>query len=213
MFGYTYTKLWSLCPFTIMGVWLIFAMWQPYLFNDIKNVYYSMGIDLVDMLPHMPTWMHAYVLIHACTYTYRLMYVWLHTYLNVYIDICMDAHRHVYIHTCVCIHSSTSHYIHTHIHRDSCMLGTDIDRPTMVCLPTYKHHYTQKFMHVCLHIHIHIYIQHAWIHTYLHAYNIYAYQQCTNSWKCVHALIHIYIHTFIYAYIHACMSTYIYIHV
>ena len=38
-------NVWSLCPYSIMTVWLLFAMWQPYFLSNIKSVYSDMGVD------------------------------------------------------------------------------------------------------------------------------------------------------------------------
>ena len=73
----------------MMPIWIIFAIWQLYLFRVICD----RGVS---------TW---YTYMHTCiptciyTYTYRLMYVCLHTYLNVYIHICMHAHICTYSRT------------------------------------------------------------------------------------------------------------------
>ena len=39
-------SIWSRCLYSKMAVWVIFAMWQSYLFNDIKHVYSDRGVNI-----------------------------------------------------------------------------------------------------------------------------------------------------------------------
>ena len=78
----TCQKVESICQFGIMDVWLILALWQPYLLSGISNVF------TVTHTTHTKC-------IH--TYTYILIYVWLCIYLHIYIYACM----HTYMSTCI----------------------------------------------------------------------------------------------------------------
>ena len=71
----------SLGTCIIISVWVLFTMWPPYLFNDIKYMYSDMGVDLT----------------HVCTYAHVHAYIYTHTCIYAYIDI--DSCMSDYIHT------------------------------------------------------------------------------------------------------------------
>ena len=105
----------------IVAVLLIFAMWQPYLFSDIKYVFSDTGVDVCT---------HACICTHTHAYmqTLRLMYVWLHTYLRyTFIYVCMHTYMSIYIHIYACLdtyistclknmYACTHKYMYAYIH-------------------------------------------------------------------------------------------------
>ena len=38
-FGPCMQKCWFSWPFSVMAVWVIFTIWQPYMLNDMSNLY------------------------------------------------------------------------------------------------------------------------------------------------------------------------------
>ena len=82
-FGINIQKCGSISANSIMVVWLIFVMWQPYLFSDIKYVYSMMGVGI------------RYICMYKCihTYTYSIMYV-----LCSFLYACMHAYMSIYTH-------------------------------------------------------------------------------------------------------------------
>ena len=95
-----YAHVRSICPCSIMSVWIIFLMWQTYLFSDIMcTVTWEWRLDT-----------------HACShrgipaYVYSYMHTYIHTFMYVYIHI--DMHT-TYMYPCTYV--SMSVYIHTHM--------------------------------------------------------------------------------------------------
>ena len=70
VFMHLYTIVGAIFLFGIMTVWLIFGMWQPYLFSDIKYVHSDMGVETWNTCMHIYTHVHTNVYIQACMSDY-----------------------------------------------------------------------------------------------------------------------------------------------
>ena len=104
----------STCPYSIMAVCLIFAVWQAYLFIDISCVYSDTGVDIWYTYTHTQgcicTLIHTHIdsclFGYTCTYMYIFMYECLHTYMSTYIhpDLCTHMYTHLdaSVHVCMC---------------------------------------------------------------------------------------------------------------
>ena len=188
------------CPFSIMTVWLIFAMWQPYLFSDILNISAVLwSRDLVHMHAHIHTYMHACM--HAYIYTYIDKHI--HPCLPTYIHTYLDADLHSYTRACL-----ATTYIDTH----SCISAN---------IQTYWHAFNiYVYMYVCINTYMFAYMHEdslmhmqALIHTYKHIHR-YSYMS-VYIYTFLHASTHVYSHTCLATHKHACIHTWrhTYIHI
>ena len=77
--AYKQANVGSVCPFSIMAVWLIFSLWQPYLFSVMLNS--------SSYLIHMHAHIHTYMQIHKiCMHTH--IHIQIRVYLPSYIHFC-----------------------------------------------------------------------------------------------------------------------------
>ena len=153
-------SVWAVCPFSIMAVWLIFSIWLPCLFIDIKYMYSDTGEEVWYTCIHMGIC----TLYNMYTGTYIYAYMYTHVCLTSYIPTCIHSHMHACTHTHLqhtCIHM----YIHAYRLMDGCFniyMYTWKHMHTLACLATYIHALMfdwcrQMPMSVCLYTYMHEY--------------------------------------------------------
>ena len=104
--AYTCKHVESICPSTKMPVWLIFAMWQPYLFSNIKYVYSDIGVNLVCRPEYICTLIYTDIHMQTCVHLAMFIPNCIHSYM----------HAHTYMSTYVYIYASTHTYMNAYTH-------------------------------------------------------------------------------------------------
>ena len=96
---------WSICPCNIMAVWVIYAMSQSYLSNDIKFVYIDNGNKF-----------GTHACTHACMHFYMHTYRQTHLCLAIYIPKCIHSYMCAFTHSCQCTYIHTYTFMHVWIY-------------------------------------------------------------------------------------------------
>ena len=101
----------SICPCSIRAIWVIFAMWQPYLYSDIRvEIWYTCMHRGIHIYIHMytDTYIHTHTDLCMSGYIYTSMYTFIYACMHTYIS----SYKHIYR------IMDVSPYIHTYINAD-----------------------------------------------------------------------------------------------
>jgi len=132
-----------------------------YIYFDISHIY-----------------IHIYIFIHKCIYTFTLLFI--HIYIHIYTYIC--TYTYIFIHTYM--------YIYTHMHK-----YIYIHKYTYILIHRYYLLYVHMYyINTCTYIHTHTYI-YTYAYTFIYIY-IFTYIHCFYTYKFIY--IQIYLNTYMF---------------